>query len=301
MRRAHCDDAGAGAVRVSVVVPAYNEAEAILECLDRLRALLVAADLRAEIVVVNDGSTDGTGEKLRARTGIRLVEHEANRGYGAALKSGIRAARGEIIVITDADGTYPLERIPELVAALERCDMAVGARTGETVRVPLIRRPVKWFITALAGYLAEQRIPDLNSGLRVFRRADALRLFGILPEGFSFTTTITLAMMSSGLRVEFIPINYHRRTGTSKIRPMRDTWNFLVLIVRTIALFNPLKVFLPAATVLGLLGLGIGIYDVIVECNVNDAEILLILSALILGAIGMLADIVTRTRIFLAD
>lgn len=298
---APCDDAGAGAVRVSVVVPAYNEAEAILECLDRLRALLVAADLHAEIVVVNDGSTDGTGEKLRALAGIRLVEHEANQGYGAALKSGIRAARGEIIAITDADGTYPMERIPELVAALERCDMAVGARTGETVRVPLFRRPAKWCLTALAGYLAEQRIPDLNSGLRVFRRADALRLFGILPAGFSFTTTITLAMMSSGLRVEFIPINYHRRTGTSKIRPVRDTWNFLVLIVRTIALFNPLKVFLPAATVLGLLGLGIGAYDVIVECNVNDAEILLILSALILGAIGMLADIVTRTRIFLTD
>ena len=218
-------------------------------------ALLVAADLRAEIVVVNDGSTDGTGRNYARARASGWWSTRPQPGLRRGAQSGIRAARGEIIVITDADGTYPLERIPELVAALERCDMAVGARTGETVRVPLIRRPVKWFITALAGYLAEQRIPDLNSGLRVFRRADALRLFGILPEGFSFTTTITLAMMSSGLRVEFIPINYHRRTGTSKIRPMRDTWNFLVLIVHYRAV-QPLKVFLPTATVLGL-GAGI--------------------------------------------
>lgn len=298
---ARCDDASPPAFHASVVVPAYNEAAAVVECMAQVRAMLDRADFSAEIVVVDDGSTDGTGEQLRAIEGIRLVQHETNRGYGAALKSGIRAARGEIIVIADADGTYPIERIPELVAAMASCDMAVGARTGEHVRVPLLRRPAKWFITALASYLAEKRIPDLNSGLRAFRRADALRLFGILPEGFSFTTTITLAMMSSGLRVEFIPIDYHQRTGSSKIRPFRDTWNFIVLIVRTIALFNPLKVFLPAAAVLGLLGLGIAIYDVIVEHNINDAEILLIVSGLILGAIGMLADIVARTRIFLTE
>ena len=287
------------APRVTVVIPAYNEVGAIAPCIGELAAILDAADFTSEILVVDDGSTDGTGEKLREIEQVRLVQHEVNRGYGAALKSGIREAHGEIIVIADADGTYPFGRIPELIAAMDDADMVVGARTGENVRVPFIRRPAKWFITALASYLSEKPIPDLNSGLRAFRREDALRLFGILPEGFSFTTTITLAMMSSSMRVKFIPIDYHQRTGKSKIRPLRDTWNFIVLIVRTIALFNPLKVFLPAATVMGLLGVGILLYNVIVNRDVYDAEILLIVSSLILGAIGMLADIVTRTRIFL--
>ncbi|MGD9495479.1 MAG: glycosyltransferase family 2 protein [Armatimonadota bacterium] len=285
--------------RVSVVVPAYNEADAIVECMEGLRAALDGADFSAEIVVVDDGSTDGTAEKLEQVEGIRLLQHDRNRGYGAALKTGIRSARGELIVITDSDGTYPVARIPELVAGMEQADMVVGARTGENVRIPALRKPAKWFITALASYLSESDIPDLNSGLRVFRRDDAIRLFGILPDGFSFTTTITLAMMSSGMRVDFVPIDYHQRTGHSKIRPFQDTWNFIVLILRTIALFNPLKVFLPAATVIGGLGLGIAIYDMIVHDNIYDAELLLIICALILGAIGMLADIVTRTRLFL--
>ncbi len=298
---AQSDNTSVQEVRVSVVVPAYNEAGAIARCMQHLRTTLDAADFSAEIVVVDDGSTDGTGDQLDEIEGIRVLRHDRNRGYGAALKTGIRAARGEIIVITDADGTYPIDRIPELVAAMEECDMVVGARTGQKVRIPLVRRPAKWFITALASYLSEADIPDLNSGLRAFRRHDVVRLFGILPDGFSFTTTITLAMMCSGMMVRFIPIDYHERTGRSKIRPLRDTWNFLVLIVRTIALFNPLKIFLPAAAVIGLTGLGIGIYDVVVYRNVNDAEILLMVSGLILGSIGILADIVTRTRLFLEE
>jgi len=286
---------------VTVVVPAYNEADAIVECMQQLRSVLDEADFSAEIVVVDDGSTDGTGEKLREVEGIRLLEHDHNRGYGAALKTGIRDADGEIIVISDADGTYPIDRIPDLVAAMESADMAVGARTGENVRIPPLRRPAKWFLTALASYLSESEIPDLNSGLRAFRRDDVLRLFGILPEGFSFTTTITLAMMSSGMRVDFIPIDYHQRTGRSKIRPIQDTWNFIVLILRTISLFNPLKVYLPAAAIIGLAGLGKAIYNMVVHNNIADAELLLIICALLLGAIGMLADIVTRTRFFMVD
>ncbi len=289
------------APRVSVVVPAYNEAEAVVACMEQLKTMLAEADLPGEIVVVDDGSTDGTGEKLRQVEGIRVVRHEQNRGYGAALKSGIRAAEGEIIVITDADGTYPIDRIPDLVAAMDEADMAVGARTGESVRIPAIRRPAKWFITALASYLSEARIPDLNSGLRAFRRHDCMRLFGILPEGFSFTATITLAMLNSGMRVAFIPIDYHQRTGRSKIRPIRDTWNFIMLIVRTIALFNPLKVFLPAATLCIVAGVALGIYSATVKHDVGETELLLIVTGLILGAIGMLADIVTRTRLFLSD
>lgn len=284
------------ATEVSVVIPAYNEAGAIGECLESLLATLGEAAFSHEVIVVDDGSTDGTAERVREVEGVKLLEHKRNRGYGAALKTGIRQAQGEIIVIADADGTYPVERIPDLVEGMEQCDMVVGARTGEHVRVPVERRPAKWFLTRLASYLAEADIPDLNSGLRAFRRSDAMRLFGILPSGFSFTATITLAMMCSGMIVGFIPINYHQRVGRSKIRPLRDTYNFIVLIVRTISYFNPLKVFLPAAGV--VLGVGVikTIYDAIAFADIYDTDVLLLIGGLLLGAIGMLADIVAHTR-----
>lgn len=291
----------AGGPQVSIVVPAYNEAGAIVETMQQLKEMLGGAGFSGEIVVVDDGSTDGTSEKLQAVEGVRLVEHEQNLGYGAALKSGIRAAAGEIIVISDADGTYPIDRIPDLVTEMDGHDMVVGARTGEEVRVPAIRKPAKWFITALASYLSDQKIPDLNSGLRAFRRHDALALFGILPNGFSWTTTITLAMINSGMRVKYIPINYHHRTGRSKINPIRDTWNFIILIVRTVALFNPLKVFLPAAAAFVLGGVALGLYNAIVKQDLGEVEVMLVVAGLIFGAIGMLADIVTRTRLFLTD
>ncbi len=286
---------------VSIFVPAYNEAGAIEECMEQLQDMLARSEFTSEVIVVDDGSTDGTGEALDDIDGLTVAHHERNLGYGAALKTGIRRASGEIIVITDADGTYPVDRIPDLVGAMDECDMAVGARTGENVRVPFLRRPAKWFITALASYLSENDIPDLNSGLRAFRRHDVMRLFGILPDGFSFTTTITLAMLNSGMRLKFIPIDYHQRTGKSKIRPIRDTWNFIVLIVRTVALFNPLKVFLPASLLFVVAGLGLGLYNAIVVHDLGEVEVMLFVGGLIFGAIGMLADIVTRTRLFLTD
>jgi len=284
------------ATEVSVVIPAYNEVRAIGECLESLLATLGEARFSHEVIVVDDGSSDGTAERVREVEGVKLLEHKRNRGYGAALKTGIRGAQGEIIVIADADGTYPAERIPDLVEGMEQCDMVVGARTGEHVRVPLERRPAKWLLTRLASYLAEADIPDLNSGMRAFRRSDAMRLFGILPSGFSFTTTLTLAMMCSGMTVGFIPINYHQRIGRSKIRPLRDTYNFIVLIVRTISYFNPLKVFLPAAG--AVLGIGVikTIYDAIAFADIYDTDVLLLIGGLLLGAIGMLADIVAHTR-----
>jgi glycosyltransferase involved in cell wall biosynthesis len=281
---------------VSIVIPAYNEEEGLAADVAAVQAVMAEAGLAYELIVVDDGSEDGTGEIAEKLTGVRLVRHARNRGYGAALKTGIRHARGDIIVITDADGTYPPKHIPDLLADMERADMAVGARTGEVVKVPFFRKPAKWFLTRLAGYLAESDIPDLNSGLRAFRRSHALRFWSILPSSFSFTTTITLAMLCNGMDVFYRPIDYRERKGKSKIRPLRDTYNFLLLVIRVICYFNPLKVFLPLALLTLVGGLVKLAYNVVLTHGIADTEVMLIVAALQFGLTGLVADAVAKNR-----
>ena len=287
---------GATAPAVSIVIPAYNEEGAIKDTLRNIRQVMNAERWAYEILVIDDGSEDGTVKAIEKADGIILLEHKSNRGYGAALKTGIRQARADLLVIMDADGTYPPKYIPQLVEAMTDCDMAVGSRTGHDVNIPMLRKPAKWLLRKLAAFLARTDIPDLNSGLRAFRRQDALSHLGILPSGFSFTTTMTLAMLCSDMRVEYIPIDYHRREGRSKIRPFQDTAKFVLLVARTVCLFNPLRVFLPAAALLLLAGtIKLG-WNVLRYDNVADLEILLMLSGLQLGAFGLLADMVARIR-----
>lgn len=275
---------------VSIVVPAYNEVSGIREVLEELRRL----DPTWEVLVVDDGSTDGTGA-IAAESGFRVIRHKVNRGYGASLKSGIRAATGSWIVITDADGTYPNERIPELVAGLAEHHMVVGARTGEKVHIPMLRRPAKRALNGLANYLSETRIPDLNSGLRAFRREEVMRFLDILPSGFSFTTTITLAMHVNDLFVLYVPIDYHARKGKSKIRPIHDTLNFLALIIRTVLYFRPLKIFLPLAGFLLVLALLVFLYSWLLTPKIMDASIsIIVMSAFQMAAIGLLADLIDK-------
>lgn len=242
---------------LTIIVPAFNEEDGLAPVIESLAADVAdTVPLDYEILVVNDGSTDRTADVAAALAGVRVLSHRANRGYGAALKTGIREAQYDLVLITDADGTYPHEAIPRLVEALlvgER-DMVVGARTGANVAAPLLRRPAKWAIRRLAAYISGEEIPDLNSGLRLFRRDVARRFFGLLPDGFSFTTTITLGMLLNGYRVEYIPIDYHKRIGQSKIRPIQDTINFTILVLRLGLYFAPLKVFLPVAVGLFLFG-----------------------------------------------
>lgn len=281
---------------VSVVVPAYNEEGAIHSVIDQIAKAMAVTGMTFEIIVVDDGSTDGTRGLLSQKTGIRVVTHQTNRGYGAALKSGIRTARGDIILITDADGSYPNEEIPRLLAELdEGCEMVVGARTGALVSIPWFRRLPKRVLGALANYLSERDIPDLNSGLRTFRRDVYLRFSNLISDGFSFTTTLTLAMLCDGCEVKFIPVNYYRRTGTSKIRPVRDTLRFLLLIVRIITHFNPLRIFLPSSLLLILVGLTYGLYQVISpDHDLGEAPVLLILVGLQILFFGILADVITK-------
>lgn len=277
---------------VSILIPAYNEEGAIAETVETIRKQApFFKDL--EIVVINDGSKDRTGEIARTLP-VTLIEHPVNRGYGAALKSGMQRARHEYILIADADGTYPLEDIPKLMADAPDFDMVVGARTGAIVQVPLIRRPAKWMITRLAEYLSQQEIPDLNSGLRVFRKEAALRFLTLYPDGFSFTTTITLAMLTNHYRVKFIPINYHRRVGKSSIHPIRDFTNFTILIIRICAYFKPLNVFVPPALLLIILGIAKGFVDYRGQQHLGLLAVSLALTGVQMLFIGLLADLIDQ-------
>jgi glycosyltransferase involved in cell wall biosynthesis len=286
---------------VTLVVPAYNEESAIEGVVGRLAGLKLGVPL--ELIVVDDGSNDGTAGVL-ARIApryplLRVVRHEVNRGYGASLKTGFANASHAVVVITDADGTYPEDRIADLLARIDDgAEMAVGARTGEEVNIPLVRRPAKAFLRALASFLAGTSIPDLNSGLRAMRRDLVISYRQILPQGFSFTTTITLAALTNDHRVDWVPINYKKRAGSSKIRPVRDTLGFASLIIRTVLYFNPLKVFYPVAFVVGLGLLGSLYYDIFVVSppNLSDKSVLMFVALVQVLSIGLLADLIVRYR-----
>ena len=278
---------------ISIVIPAYNEAGAIGPTLAALRQMIDASGLSAEIIVVDDGSTDGTGDQVTALNGVRLIRHRQNRGYGASLKTGIRQASHEIIVITDADGTYPIEMIPALVGEIGPYDMVVGARTGQTVHIPLVRRPAKAALNRLANYLSGVEIPDLNSGLRVMKREVVLNFFRLLPSGFSFTTSLTLAMLTNDYNVRFVAVDYFHRTGQSKIHPIKDTLNFFSLVVRMVLLFRPLRVFIPVVSVFVVLSAIKITYDInAYDFHLATSTVVLVTLTFQTLVLGLLADLV---------
>ena len=280
---------------VSVLIPAYNEAGGIRETLERVQRVCSDLPQESEVIVIDDGSTDETAS-IAEEAGARVIRHDGNRGYGAALKTGLRHATGERIVIIDADLTYPPDRIPDLIEGLEEADMVVGARTGPEVHIPWVRRPAKWVLRKLADRVAERKIPDLNSGLRAFRKDLATKYLHLFPNGFSFTTTITLASLCDGHEVSFIPIDYAKRKGRSKIRPLQDTFNFLVLIVRVAAYFEPLRVFLPAAFFSGVVSLCLLFYYLFIsdDRGLSDSGVLACVVTVLIFLMGILADLVVR-------
>lgn len=279
---------------VSIVIPAFNEEGAIVSGIREIREVMDPSGYEYEIIVVDDGSEDKTAELARAE-GINLIERPENQGYGAALKAGIRRTAHDVIVITDADGTYPAKYIPDLVGQLGMYDMVVGARTGENVAAPLVRKPAKWVLRKLASYLAGRHIPDLNSGLRVMRKSLIARFVHLLPSGFSFTTTITLAALCSGSLVKYIPIDYHARIGKSKIRPTH-AFDFTLLIIRTIVYFNPLKVFIPLGALFFLGGMSKFFYDLYIG-NLSETAVLGFIGAAILWAVGLLSDQIAKVAL----
>lgn len=289
--RAQCD---AEVVRLSVIIPAFNEEGAIGPTIERVRACLTLAAISHEIIVVNDGSTDATRERAEAAH-ARVVQMAHNGGYGRALKAGIAVGRSELVAIIDADGTYPAEKLPEMVELARYNDMVVGDRGISMKGVPLIRRPAKWVLNNIAGLLARHKITDLNSGLRVFRRPILESFIYLLPDGFSFTTTITLCMLSSGRNVAYTPIIYGKRVGTSKIRAT-DFLRFMTLVFRMTVYFQPLRIFMPVAALLFLIGMLKAVYDVYID-NLSETAVLGILGGIMVWSLGMIADMIARMQL----
>ncbi len=282
-------------VDVSIVLPVYNELGHLEEEIDRIRKTMDESDYSYEIMVVDDGSTDGSGQRLKDIEGIRLLRFGTNRGSGSARKYGTQSANGSIIVWTDVDMTYPNDSIPDLLDQLGGYDQVVGARTSEEGTVRLLRGPAKWLIRRLASYLSGVRIPDLNSGFRAFRRDVALQFLHLLPRGFSCVTTITMAFLSNGYSIKYIPIDYAPRAGESKFHWWKDTKRYLLQVLRLTLMWEPMRIFGPPAALLTIVGVGKLVYDLVdKDFRVATNTIVILGVAFALALIGMVADMLVQ-------
>ena len=279
---------------LSVVIPAYNEEGAVRQTIEDVRAEMDATGVPYEIIVIDDGSSDRTME-IAQSTGVIVDTNQVNTGYGASLKRGIRQAQYDYVAIIDADGTYPARYLPPMLKLCRTQDMVVGDRGAAMKNVPLIRRPAKWMLNKLASFLAERRLSDLNSGLRVFRKSELMPFIPLLPQKFSFTTTITLCMSCNAKRMIYTPIVYGKRVGKSKIRPM-DFVNFIILVLRVIVLFNPLRIFIPLGLALMALGVAKLVYDIVIG-NLSETTIFAFLAAIMIWSLGLIADMISRLHL----
>lgn len=279
---------------VTIIIPAYNEETGIRDVLSSLQKGLQSHNIVAKIIVVDDGSTDCTAEVVRSIPGITLVRHPYNKGYGAALKTGVEATDTEWCMTYDADGQHTPDLIPLLLKEMNVVNhMVVGKREG--YKGPWIRQPGKRIINIVANYLVERKIPDLNSGLRAFRRSAFIRYAHLFPNGFSLSTTATVCFFKENLNVAYVPIRIQKRTGKSTVRP-NDFIKTLMLIVRLVMLFSPLRIFLPLSLLLGtgtILWVGYGIF---IQQNISDSAVILIALTTLTFFFGLLADQIAALR-----
>jgi glycosyltransferase involved in cell wall biosynthesis len=283
---------------ISVVLPVHNEEACLEQEILRIKAGLDASKYSWELVLVDDASTDDSGKIADKFPWIRRITFPVNRGPGAARRVGSQAAKGDVVVWSDADMTYPNDQFAQLVDALGDADQVIGARRTEEGTLRLLRAPVKWVIKKFASVLTKSEIHDLNTGYRAFRREAALPYLPLLPNGFSHVSTITLTMLMDGKRVIYMPIDYAQRTGRSKFHPIRDTYVYVMQILRMVTFFSPLTVFLPIGlTLLGLGGLKL-IYDIIDHpLRVAINTMLILFAGFQTVVLALLADlVVARTR-----
>ena len=290
-------------MKTSIIIPCYNEKHAIRDTIEWILSVIRDSKLKnVEIIAVNDGSTDGSEQVLNALAkehhsgDLLVVHHRRNQGYGAALKTGIRRSQSDYICITDADGTYPNDRIPDLIEQISSkdLDMVVGARIGPKVEYSKIRSIPKMILVPWVSFLCGTDVPDMNSGLRIFKRDRSLDFLKLLPDGFSFTTTITICLLRNRYAVEFTPISYARRIGKSHIKPIQDTLRFTQLILRTGMYFAPLRLLSPLIVALATLFSISSLYDLTILNNLTDKTVLLGFASLNVFMFALLADMIDK-------
>ena len=282
-------------VDVSVILPVYNEAGHLTDEVKRIQHALEQSPYTYEILVVDDGSSDGSGRVAESLNGVRVIRFATNRGSGSARKYGTMSAVGNVVVWTDVDMTYPNDMIPELVSELDGYDQVVGSRRTEEGTVKLLRRPAKWFIRKLASYLARTDIPDLNSGFRAFRRDVADQFLFLLPRGFSCVTTLTMAFLSNGYSIKYVPIDYAPRAGRSKFHWWRDTQRYLLQVVRMVLTHEPIRFFGPPAAIFIGLGLAKLTYDLVTkDFRVGTNTIVILGIGLAVAALGLITDLTVQ-------
>lgn len=280
-------------MKFSILIPVYNEDAIVEQTIEDLKLFLNFRGYESEIIVINDGSTDKTKEIIEKIEGVKIINHPYNKGYGASLKTGARNAKYDWLLFYDADGQFNPLYISELLKYVGEYEMIVGARQGANA-TPLIRKPGKAVLNLAANYLAERKIPDLNCGFRLIKKNRLFQFSHILPNGFSLTTTITLAFFKEGLDVKYIQVEMNKRTGRSSVRP-KDAATTFILICRVVLLFSPLKIFLPISALLFSVGSISFVWD-LVQLNITDITILLFLSAIMIFFFGLLADQIAALR-----
>jgi glycosyltransferase involved in cell wall biosynthesis len=274
----------------SILIPAFNEGPVVAD---------VVADLRAraawqEIIVIDDASADDTADQA-ARAGARVIRHPYNKGNGAAVKSGIRAATGEYVLIMDGDGQHQPEDATRLVARLGEYDLVVGARAGRT-QASVARRVGNGLLNRFASYMTGQRVPDLTSGFRAARRTTLCEFLHMLPTRFSTPTTTTLAFIKAGYNVAFEPVEARQRSGHSKIRLTHDGARFLLIVLKVITIFSPLKIFAPVSVGAAALGVGYGVWTVVTEAKLPNGAVLLLMFAVVVFLVGLVSEQITTLR-----
>lgn len=277
---------------LSIIVPAYNEEKSIYDTINEIQIILKKKKVENEIIIVNDASKDNTESELKKLTGLKIITNLVNLGYGGSIKKGIVASSYDLICIIDADGTYPAGEIPNLLNLINDADMVIGARKGKIRKIPVIRKPIKWLLNRFASFISGYNIPDLNSGLRIFRKELIEKYLYLLPDGFSLTSTITIAALINGYKVKYMPINYLKRKGKSSIHPIKDTLRFLNLIVSLAVLFKPLKIFTPMSVIIFLVGFLKAAFTLITQSRIGAGESMLIVLSIMLFLIGHIANMI---------
>jgi glycosyltransferase involved in cell wall biosynthesis len=284
-------------IDLTILLPCFDEQEAVVRVIEEVRAALAAWPGRYEILVVDDASSDATAARALA-AGARVIQRAERGGSGAARKTGIRAARGRLIAMLDADGTYVPAHLPELLAYLPAYDQVNGARRVEAGTLKTLRVPAKWLIRKLAEWISGKRIPDLNTGMKVFKKDVMQRYLWVVPDGFSCVSSMSLAFLCNGHAVRYVPVGYRARIGRSKFHPVTDTFQYFATVVRMVMYFRPLRVFGPLAVGTGLVALGKGFYDWALspKHTFQESDVILAVAALMILVVGLLADLIVAQR-----